>query len=97
MTTFGMWGGCCSGIFGGYGSLGWFGPILNLVITVGVVIGLIWLLVWTVRRLSSSSNQFSGQTDQLDSGQTSLDIMKIRYARGEITREEYLVMKKDLK
>ncbi len=96
MTTFGMWGGCCSRLFGGYGSSAWFGPILNMVIVAGVFIGLIWLLVWIVRRLSSSPNQFSSPANQPDSRQTPLDIMKIRYARGEITRKEYQMMLKDL-
>lgn len=80
MTTFGMWGGCCSGNFGDYGSLGWFGPILNLIIIAGVIIGLVWLLVWTVRRLSSSSNHFPRQrpTRQLSSPAPSIHLAKHR-------------------
>lgn len=36
----------------GYGGMGWFGMILSLVITIAVIIGLVYLVVWAVRRMS---------------------------------------------
>ncbi len=53
-----------------------------------VVIGVILLIVWVVR-----------QTGKVTSGhaeESALDILKKRYARGEITKEEYDKVKKDI-
>lgn len=36
------------------------------------------------------------QNNNNKTGETALDILKKRYARGEITKEQYLAMKKDL-
>jgi uncharacterized membrane protein len=36
------------------------------------------------------------QTGPAQTGQTPLEILKARYARGEISREEYGVLKQDL-
>jgi putative membrane protein len=74
----------------GYGTFGWIGMILNLVITVGLVIGIVFLVVWLVRRSSATNvNQPSTQP-------TAREILQTRYARGEIGRDEYLQMLTDL-
>ena len=93
----GMWGGCCSGIFGGFGRFGLVGSILNLVITVGLIIGIVWLVIWIVRRLSSSQKTSLSQSSSPDNMKSPLDILRTRYARGEITRDEYQEMLTDLK
>ena len=93
----GFLGGCCSGLMGGFGGLGLAGSILNLVISIGLVIGVVVLLIWIVRRLTSGNNFSKGQTTQQDSLQSPLEILKIRYASGEITQQEYQDMNKDLK
>jgi putative membrane protein len=93
----GMWGGCCSGLFGGFGGLGLVGPILNLVITAGLIIGVVVLIIWAIRRLSSSQNTVLNRLNQQGIAQAPLEILKSRYAGGEITREEFIDMKKDLK
>ena len=73
-------------MMGGFGSYGWIGMILNLVITVGFIIGLVLLVVWAVRRASGNSTQ----TGQVNTGsQSAKDIVQIRYAKGEISRDEY--------
>lgn len=85
-------GGCCGwGSFGAFGSFGW---ILNLVITIGLIVGVIILIVWMVRRLSSGS-QGSGSYS-LSQGNTAREILQNRYARGEISRDEYQQMLSDL-
>lgn len=89
----GIWGGCYSGIFGGFGGLGLLGPIWNLVITAATIIGVVVLVIWAVRRLSSSQKT----SWQSGSMQSPLEILKARYAGGEITRDEYQEMLKDLK
>ncbi|BAJ64684.1 SHOCT domain-containing protein [Anaerolinea thermophila] len=75
--------------FGNFGGFGWIGMILNLVITIGLLVGLILLVVWAVRRLSESGVQST-------SSQTARDIAQARYARGEISREEYQQIISDL-
>ncbi|HZD55168.1 MAG TPA: SHOCT domain-containing protein [Anaerolineales bacterium] len=81
--------------FGGLGSFGWIGLIINLVLTVGIIIGVVLLVVWAVRRLSPSG-QGQAMTTYQTPGQAPRDILQIRYARGEITREEYQQMLSDL-
>ena len=56
--------------------------------------GLIALAIWLVKTLFASSQQLSGsaQGHELSAG----DILNQRYARGEITREQYEMMKQDL-
>ncbi len=85
-------GGCCGwGSFGAFGSFGW---ILNLVITIGLIVGVIILIVWMVRRLSSGSQGSSSYS--LSQGNTAREILQNRYARGEISRDEYQQMLSDL-
>ncbi len=69
-------------MMGGYG-WGWFMPIV-MVVFWGLVI---WGIVALVRGLSTGS---SAQSD------SALDILKKRYARGEINKQEYEEKKKDL-
>jgi len=95
MVGHGMWG-CCGGFFGGMGGWGIFGPILSLLFTLGLIIGFVILAVWAVRRLSSASAGSASQIREHKSAQTPLEILNARYARGEITRDEYQDMKADL-
>ena len=55
----------------------------------GAVIGLV---VWLVIRLSRRA----GRSDRSDGRRTPLDIARERYARGEISREEFEQIRKDL-
>ncbi len=95
MNGFGF-GGCCGlGGFGAFGSLGWIGWILNLVITLGVIVGVIILIIWIVRRITSGQGQsWSSFTTQ--DQPTAREILQTRYARGEISRDEYQQMLTDL-
>jgi putative membrane protein len=81
------------GGFGGFGGYGGIGMILNLVITIVVIIGLVLLVVWAVRHMNGSHIQSSSQNI---SGQSARDIAQIRYAKGEISREEYQKILSDL-
>ncbi len=95
MLGHGMWG-CCGGFFGGMGGWGIFGPIVGLLFTVGLIIGFVILAIWAVRRLSSGSARSTSQIREFKSTETPIDILNARYARGEITRDEYQDMKADL-
>lgn len=72
--------------FGMMGGLGLLGLLFNVVILVGIVI----LIVWAVKRFTAQGNQPTG-------GQSARDILQARYARGEITREQYQQMLGDLR
>jgi putative membrane protein len=77
----------------GYGDMGGIGMILGLVITIAVIIGLVLLVVWAVRRMSGNSAQ-SGSLNM--TGQSAKDIAQARYAKGEINREEYQQVLSDI-
>ena len=83
----GMMGG--SG-FGGFGTFGLIGMILNLVITVAVIVGIVLLVIWLVRRVGQNG---IGTTT---SSQSPGEIAQQRYARGEITRDQYQEILGDL-
>ncbi len=71
--------------YGMMGAYGWIGMIFNLLILAGVII----LVVWAVRRFTERGSGQSGS-------QSARDIVQQRYARGEITREQYQQMLNDL-
>lgn len=94
MPGFG-WGGCCG--FWGLGSYGWIGWIVNIALTAVILIGLVLLVIWAVRRITNSQKGSMYVTDQGDGLNTAQEILQARYARGEITREEYQRMLKDIR
>lgn len=68
------------------------GGFISVMIIVWIVI--IGLIIWAV----VAATQNSGKADSSGTTEGSaLDILNNRYARGEISRDEYLDMKKDLK
>ena len=75
------------------GAFSWIGCILGLVITVAVIVGVVLLVIWLVRRLSASSQVSSSP---MAPNQSAKDIASARYARGEVTREEYQQILADL-
>ena len=82
------------GGFGDFGTFGWIGMILNWVITIGLIVGVVLLIVWVVKRLGPSGQGTT--TTSATPGGSPRDILQIRYARGEITREQYQQMLADL-
>jgi len=74
------------------GGLGWVGMIINMIISIAMIIGVVFLVVWIVKRLG---NNESGQ--QINNSTPSvIEIVKQRYAKGEITREEFQKFMVDL-
>jgi putative membrane protein len=73
--------------FGALGTLGWISAGLHVVFWVGLIVGIILLFVWLSRQ--SGVNQASPVL-------STQDVLKNRYARGEITREQYHQMLKDI-
>ncbi len=83
----GPFNGFCSG-FAGYSPAG---MILSWVLVIGLVVGLVLLLVGLWRRAGG------GRPRSVASAASSArEVLQIRYARGEITREQYLQMRDDL-
>lgn len=72
----------------GYGGFGLIDLLFNLVIIIGVVV----LVVWAVRRFTNGTSGWN----QLSGSQSPREILQARYARGEITREQYQQMLSDL-
>ncbi len=93
----GGFGGCCgTGWFGNFGSFGWIGFALNLLILSAFVIGLVVFILWLVRRLRGDGPNAYAPT-MAGPGQTSPEeILAIRYARGEIDRDQFKKMVSDL-
>jgi putative membrane protein len=80
-----MWSG-----YDGYG-WGWgmgFGMISMVLFWVLVILGIVILVKW----IAAGSSSGSGAPRE----KTALDILKERYARGEIDREEFEQKKRDL-
>lgn len=70
----------------GYGmGWGWFGPILMIAFWALVILGIVYLVKALAGRSAASFKE-----------ETPLDILKKRYARGEIDQEEFIKRKKDL-
>ena len=87
----GGWGGSLG--LGSWGIVGW---LINLVITLLVIGGVIWLVVWVVHKLTTSGTSLFRSSEELASVRSPKEVLQIRYARGEITREQYLEMLADL-
>ncbi len=82
---YGGWGMMGPGMMGGFG-WGWLMPIFFIIFW-GLVI---WGIVALVRGLSGSRGSDSSTAE------SALEVLKKRYARGEINKEEYEEKKKDL-
>lgn len=74
------------GMMGGYGG-GWLGSIIMVAFWVAVIVGIVLLIRWLV---VSTKSGVSGAED------SALEILKKRYARGEIDKKEFEQKKKDL-
>jgi len=77
----------------GYGSFGWIGMILGLVIMIALITGFVILVIWAIRRMSGNSNHIQYPVSK---ELTAKDIAKARYAKGEISREEYQQLLSDI-
>lgn len=80
--------------FGGHPMMGWGGMALGILLMLlfwGGVLAILGLGVWAlIRYTQRQEGRGAG------SGGRALDILKERYARGEITREEYEDRRRDL-
>jgi putative membrane protein len=75
------WPNMMGGFYGG------IGMILNFVFFIAIVVVIIILIVWFVRKSGHYHSESQNKT---------LEILKERYAKGEITKEQFEEMKKNL-
>lgn len=90
-----------SGGFGsGFGSFGLAGGLIGLLFNVVILIGLVLLVIWAVRKFSGPTNSGwqsnSPQSSAIDRSLSAREILQTRYAKGELTREEYQTMLSDV-
>jgi putative membrane protein len=69
------------GMMGGWG-MGWFGGIFMIVFWILILVGLVFLIKWLIQ--STSRGQAGGR-----SSNRALEILKERYASGEIDKTEF--------
>ncbi len=72
----------------GYG-MGWLWTILMIAFWIAIIVGIVLLIRWLI--LSTRTQPHTGRHEE-----SALEILKKRYARGEIDREEFEQRKKDL-
>jgi len=83
-----MWG--WPNMMGGFGGFGFIWMIFIFLFTLAIIAGVIILIIWAVRRAGSSHEP------QYKYAGNAIEILRERYAKGEITKEEYENMKKDI-
>jgi len=69
--------------------MGWFGGIIMVIFWIAVIVGIVLLIRWLIISTRTTSHGTS-------SGDSALEILKRRYARGEIDKQEFEEKKKDL-
>jgi putative membrane protein len=79
----------------GYGGMGFGGMIIGGLVGFALLVGLIWFIVWAVRRISGKP-MHGMHMHPMMGGQVAKDVAQMRYAKGEINREEYQQLIEDL-
>ena len=72
-----------------WGVGGFFMLILMIIVWVLIILGIVFLIKWLIER-------GRGETKSPEGKNTALDIARERYAKGEISKEEFEILKKDL-
>lgn len=75
-------------MMGGWG-MGWFGGIFMIVFWILVLVGLVFVIRWLIQATGKKENGHKP-------GSRAMDILKERYARGEIDKAQFEKMKSDL-
>ena len=74
------------GMMGGNWGFSWFGGIFMIIFWILIIVGVIFLIKWLV-----INKPTEGQSKE-----TPLEILRRRYASGEISKEEFESKKRDL-
>jgi putative membrane protein len=76
------------GMMGDWG-MGWFGGIFMIIFWILILVGLVFVIRWLIQTTSKKGDGSSGES-------RAMDILKERYARGEIDKTQFDSMKRDL-
>jgi len=82
---------------GGLGGLGWLGMGLGMVIQLGFWILIIYIAVRLVRGVTLGKSSEDGNYNLVKNQFTAKEILRQRYAKGEITREQYHEIAEEIK
>ncbi|MBD3183194.1 SHOCT domain-containing protein [Candidatus Poribacteria bacterium] len=69
-----------------YDSMHGYGGVLAIIFWILLIVGLVLLIIWGVRSTETRNKN----------NETALDILKKRYAKGDISKEEYEQLKRDI-
>lgn len=83
-----------AGLWSGSG-WSWLMLIVGVVFWIAIVVAVILLIIWLYRQVSGKDARRAGGVPGA-AGESPLEILQKRYARGEITLKEFEVMKKEL-
>ena len=86
---YGGWG-MGPGMMGGGWGMGWFGGIFMMIFWILILVGLVFLIKWLIQSTNRTKPEAGGSAGR------ALDILKERYARGEIDKAEFETKKADL-
>jgi putative membrane protein len=76
----------------GWGGFGLLGGLIGLIFNLAVIAGVVALVIWAVKRATSGNTNWSNPS----SNESPREILQRRYARGEITREQFQQMLQDV-
>jgi putative membrane protein len=76
------------GTMGSWG-MGWFGGIFMIVFWILILVGLVFVIRWLIQATGKKG-------DSIQHGSRAMEILKERYARGEIDKAQFEAMKRDL-
>ena len=69
--------------------MGWFGGIFMILFWILILVGLVFVIKWLIQSTSHGHSNAS-------SANRAIEILKERYARGDIDKTQYESMKRDL-
>ncbi len=77
----------------GYHGFGGIGMIIGGLFSLALIVGFVLFVIWAVRKAGGNHNYPSDHNLPVQSAK---DIAQMRYAKGEITRDEYQQILTDL-
>lgn len=72
-----------------------FGGLLALLGCILLVVGIVVLIAWAIGRIGQPTQAASAQAP-LPASQDAVEVLRLRFARGEMTADEYLAAKQTL-
>lgn len=87
-----MW----DGLDGGMGGLGWLWMLPGVVFMLGLVVLVVLATIWLLRALSDRGPQHPSSARPAAMAASPREVLDLRYARGEMNRDEYQQARHDL-